>query len=370
MRNTIITIVMLIAAAAQAQWTNVWPAWNYPREQNEQIRQCYSAAVERCAAVNTNNPTAPTWYRLNRTILVNLKTKLKAIIPTYTTNETVNANGDVSFLSATGLCVLLTIPTNYFDYTPYRGISGLGGNTNDTTVGRPYGYTNASTVAGGPYLPAGRATWYDTDYGIDPIRLVVNMLTNSLSSGSIAENNSEYWWGYSWDGDIYESSWISATNHANTLYQLSSTPGWTHAYGKAAYRAVWGGIVYAIFQRAGLWYANFGNRATNITSQNALYLFATNGPIWDGMVTYHTSMVFNAWNGPAGLTNGRYVYIETVTTTTNAILLSPIYGATNQPSMAWSQPEINEDVHYEGYSVEGARSLNWWTLDTNGFKYK
>jgi hypothetical protein len=69
------------------------------------------------------------------------------------------------------------LPTNFFDYTPWRDLSGIGGFTNDLTVGRPHGMTNQYTAAGGTNFPAGRSRWYTTDYGIDGCKAFLDRLT-------------------------------------------------------------------------------------------------------------------------------------------------------------------------------------------------
>jgi hypothetical protein len=69
------------------------------------------------------------------------------------------------------------LPTNFFEYTPYRGLDGVGPFTNDTSVGHPHGWTNSYTLSGGNDFPDGRSAWYTTDYGWDGIRCVVTNLS-------------------------------------------------------------------------------------------------------------------------------------------------------------------------------------------------
>lgn len=181
MRKLCIALVSLTAIAADAQWSTNWPAWSFPREQNDQLRQCYSAVVERCTVAGVAAPSAPAWYRLNRTTVVNLKSKSKELLPYFVRSDLTTEgdfveyywnlpapayNDDVPCFTVTGLLSTCKLPTNYFDYTPYRGLSG---NTNS-------GETNATTAQGGTTYPEGRTCWYTSDYGIDQMTSVVSRL--------------------------------------------------------------------------------------------------------------------------------------------------------------------------------------------------
>ena len=51
-------------------WSEVWPSQANPRQGYRHLSECYTAVVERCTATSNALPTAPAWYRSNRTILV------------------------------------------------------------------------------------------------------------------------------------------------------------------------------------------------------------------------------------------------------------------------------------------------------------
>ena len=121
-------------------------------------------------------PATTNLHRPGTDFSPNLKGCLKSAVPYY-----VNSNGMSSvtnyFLSVnptakslpmwtvTGILVACKMPTNWFEYTPPRSLSGIGGATNDASVGHAYGYTNAWTILGGTNYPAVRSKWYTTDYG-------------------------------------------------------------------------------------------------------------------------------------------------------------------------------------------------------------
>jgi hypothetical protein len=93
--------------------------------------------------------------------------------------------------------MLAKTPTNLFDFTPYRGLDGVGPFTNDTSVGHPHGWTNEYTVAGGSYFDGSRTNWYTTDYGWDDLRAAItNLRYRTFSSAYLEERVSAYGSGY------------------------------------------------------------------------------------------------------------------------------------------------------------------------------
>ena len=80
-------------------------------------------------------------------------------------------------LSVSNVLERANLPENYFTYTPWRCLNGLGGLTNDVTVGREHGWTNATTASGGiNNFSAGRTNWYTTDYGWQGIKDICNQM--------------------------------------------------------------------------------------------------------------------------------------------------------------------------------------------------
>lgn len=166
-----------------------------------QIDNLTSGVVERLQAHYKNGADidldSPTWWRLQRSMLIDLKTALKDMIPDtiyylnwggwINTNDLPDTGLNISnyLFSVSSLCVACAVPINYFDYTPWRGLNGLGGYTNDSTVGHPHGWTNEHTVAGGTNFPPGRTNWYTTDYGFDQLRSLLSNMTVYCYEGGV-----------------------------------------------------------------------------------------------------------------------------------------------------------------------------------------
>lgn len=210
-RSAIILTLVVLAMPAAGQWsTNAWPAWDHPRQHDVQIAQVYSGLVERLdvLAALGREPYYPTLTASNRrnpsATLGNFKLATRLLLETgytyggegsdFIDRGEMNTGAEIAW---TNLCARQRIPVNYLDYTPYRFIDGLGVFTNDTSVGRPYGWTNAYTVAGGTNFPAGRSTWYSTDYGIGPMTNILAELlyvavdvTGDVETRSSETNNS------------------------------------------------------------------------------------------------------------------------------------------------------------------------------------
>ncbi len=190
MRRWIITgIVMAMCSTIQAsQNTNIWPSYKHPRSLMSQLNECYTGLLERytVCGLAVTNVTSPVTNRPNRATVDGFKEDIQTIIPYFwnTNNPISNAN-TIVYYSMTNIFDVVKIPTNYFDWTPDRGISGIGGYTNDTTVGHAYGFTNEYTVQGGTNFPAGRTNWYTTDYGIQPIRDILEKAQYTTAMGTI-----------------------------------------------------------------------------------------------------------------------------------------------------------------------------------------
>ena len=189
-------LIVFCAGMSYAGWpSGIWPSETYPREGYGQLSSVWSATWERCSAAGVTLPATPTWHRPGTDFSPNLKGCLKTAIPLYVdgtgisdyTNYFLSVNTNARSLpmwTVTGLMVACKMPTNWLDYTPPRGLSGLGGATNDATVGHPYGYTNEWTVLGGTNYPTGRTKWYSTDYGYGmATNLFSRLLDISLTPG-------------------------------------------------------------------------------------------------------------------------------------------------------------------------------------------
>lgn len=178
--------------AEAEQNTNVWPSWDNPRLLLTQLNECYTGLVERytVCGLNITNVTLPATNRPNKATLEAYKDEIQTIIPYFwDTNAPISNATSITYLSVTGLISSLKLPTNYFAWTPDRGMSGTGGYTNDTTVGHAYGFTNEYTVAAGTNFPGSRTNWYTTDYGIQPIRDILERLQYTTANATLLNSN-------------------------------------------------------------------------------------------------------------------------------------------------------------------------------------
>ena len=199
-------LILLIAGTCYGWDTNAWPAYLNSRAGRIHALNCASSVVEKADSVSgapsTLYPSVSFW-RLQRGNCIEVKEKLLEVSSatySWTTNTTVSAvaiaaNADANYppnvdalivsnsiRNKIELCQIAKVPTNFFEYTPYRGLDGVGPFTNDATVGHPHGWTNASTAAGGSVFPSGRSKWYTTDYGWDSVKAVANVLVRRVDS--------------------------------------------------------------------------------------------------------------------------------------------------------------------------------------------
>ena len=240
MRKILIMAFAMTASLSSAGWSTNWPAYEHPRESVSWANDIYTANLERVVAYNsmndrndTSDPETNQFWRYNRTNIVEAKSVAKILCGRFLDHGARESAGswaeaansytglvNVPKFNAISICEYAKLPTNFFDYTPWRGLSGLGGFTNDTTVGHAYGFTNAYTIDGGTNFPGGRTNWYTTDYGWDGLKACLNVLSQTHTS----------------DGDltprwvtttISYSSWGSSGNSANEAYNVaaSSWPG-------------------------------------------------------------------------------------------------------------------------------------------------
>ena len=198
-RLYIVCAVLLAGSSARAQWdTNAWPSYEHRRAGNSQLQDLFDAVTERNAALTTWDQqwvpsfSAPSFWRFERSKLIEYKDAIEDLCELYIrTNEFssgvyTNYCGPLTgfpMYDAESILSAACLPTNWFDYTPWRCLGGAGPFTNDTTVGRGYGWTNEHTEAGGNNFPGSRSTWYTTDYGLEGARSVLALMTVTESYG-------------------------------------------------------------------------------------------------------------------------------------------------------------------------------------------
>jgi hypothetical protein len=357
-------------------WSEVWPSQANPRQGYRQLSECYTAVVERCTAVSNTLPTAPAWYRSNRTILVDLKAKTKTCIPSFAATNLLDsaspfcatraASSGSGFTiptwSVTGLLVYLRMPTNYFDYTPYRSISGLGAGTNDTSVPYPHGFTNASTAAGGTNWPGSQTNWYSTDYGYAKLPDILNALrwTVGNASGSTlaqyegATNDTAGWGDPVWQQLKTDASnqWAaSVSTNAGWTAQSCANGGWIQLPAWMEARAV-----------SQTWKIRTTGLATGLAHRVEHYVYTTNAAAYQG-----ATPTFNSFD--EGWVNGQYQYLSLSTAQTNATIDSATGGSTNIQNTWAARPTGSPAVTGIGYRHAGYKALVLWDV-TGGFVFR
>ena len=333
-----------------AGWdTNVWPAYEHPREVRQQMEDCYNALSERCQ-VAFWSCTAPAFYRTFRSDLHELKTSLHELFDgvaypfaatnlsdpdgsfdTWYTNQT--CTGDylsdpLPELSWTGLCSIARIPTNFFTFTPYRSeIAGLGGFTNDiAVVGHAHGYTNAETAAGGPFYPSGRTNWYTTDYGLDALKAAIRCLawTHWVPPGEgrfVADSKSGA-------NASYSNTWANAVAGAeavtNAGYDSVQIITSGHFQDALKYSAAW---------RSCTWYYEISapDWATNISRLFDVYDYAG-----ASSVGYPPAPVFDAYG--TSVRDSEWTRLATTNSVLAQSVTSAVLGSVAIPSPWTAEP--------------------------------
>jgi len=269
-RHSLAAAVFLAAAVAGAQFAeSLWPSYEHPRGTFEaQLWQVYSGLVERSDAAGLGRPSPPRVVETNqvvstntvpwttnsvvstnlydglREILIDYKSHTSALIPYFLNMAGADTNGTLSTnalwvnWTTNTFIAALCLPSNYFEVTHFRFLGGLGSLTNDATVGRSHGYTNAWTAAGGTNFPPGRTNWYSTDYGVDGLRLSLKNMRYKLATatmqaqdsrcGDADDNGASTPRSFSYLADIAKKEY---TNSAPTTNWVNTTIEWRLFYG-------------------------------------------------------------------------------------------------------------------------------------------
>jgi len=231
-RHSALLVFALAAQVSYGQWdtNSLWPAWKFPRSTNgittniltRQLWQVYSALVERCDAVGTNlvaYPVAPgqtnavVTNKSERAILIHYKDKAKTLLTNFLDHTKADSGGiypsNATFQTwnVSNLSYAINIPSNYFDVTFWRFLSGLGV-YEDTNVGHRVGYTNFYTQNAGTNFTGYRDKWYTTDYGVDELRRVIGQMRQVVSTNIIHQYVAGTNWAVENDNPLYSVSAI------------------------------------------------------------------------------------------------------------------------------------------------------------------
>ena len=374
MKTAIITLIALAVFPAFGGWTN-FPAWQHPGQFENQMSQLWSQQWERVDAATTylRAPSYPSawaswkFWLTSRDKLVELKAVQKGVIQYYVVpwkvNETdLTASNGLTFFTVEAACIAAGRPVNYYDYTPYSFLSGLGGQTSDVAaVGHPHGWTNEYTMQGGSALPLGRTNWYTTDYGIDGLKEIgTNLYLTTPWNDTVASER--------YSGEIGYGS-----NYSDSV--ASTRASWTNSSSVNSARAYW----WILRDKSPLNYDALAEHSsaftiaywmsTNIGKQVSWWLCATNAvggyyPITDNQ--YHE-------NGD-GWTPNTYQLLETPVNAGYASAVTSVndtaYGNASHIPQPPADPANTNETYIIGYSIRFVRNLSVadWSV-TNGFKW-
>jgi hypothetical protein len=274
MKTTILIYCSLVCMAA-GQWsTNIWPSYAYPRQSAAQFAEVHSAAVERCYAAGLSI-AGLRLYRSQYANLTNIKARIREAVPYYIVTN--GQDGDLSaeietnglrHYTSTSILASVKMPTNFFDYTPWSNLSGVGPFTN-AGLAWGNGWTNAQTEAGGTNYPEGRTKWFTTDYGlmritnVFPALLWANANLGGVTRYQLAE---------------YKTVSTNATPQDVFDLALADSNGWPFAYYTATNGDPQGGE-FLIGQSSAMWWYDDQSISLWITTGEAdIYPDSTNRP--------------------------------------------------------------------------------------------
>lgn len=358
-------------------WSEVWPSQANPRQGYRHLSEVYTSCVERCRVAGVTLPVAPAWYRFNRTVFTNCKSRLQAAIPSYLVTNILDTTSPVAsnyfgsnpgktthFVkhTATGLLWICRMPTNYFAYTPWRSLSGLGGNTNDASVSYPYGDTNAFTVAGGTNFPPGRSAWYTTDYGWQSWPTLISNLV--WTGGADAWYRTNTWGTYIHYPESYDTTFAGMKTKVEALWQSPDPTTGNFIWGAYATDS---GSYYNGALRASQFYSSISSLPTQYLHYVEFYAWSTNQSFSNPGV-----QEYSAQGTPLQSNVLSYVCYES---SSNAVSTG-VFGNTNMPSWV-DQPAANYDENGRGFAFvdyavapnTAQRYLIRWD-NTGGFLFK
>jgi len=391
----------LAASAHGAGWaTNAWPSTTYPRNIDIALSDCWSGTCERVQIGNFSDqngfgwslPTGLSWWRSNRGNLIVIKSWLAKIISysgvtvarpwpmSSSTVAWVNTNALTSTADAGAALTANSgawpiwnnqaqflaqcrFPTNYFDFTPYRGTSGCG-----------YPYVTSETLAGGTNYPPGRTNWTTLDYGVARLPTLINSLYATRME-TLSATNSRAW------GTGSGSTWSAAKTAAENNYSnrvetfwdgRAGTSGWGYWHPADQWTPeAWYSYSAYIHNSVRTWSPDTAVYASGVSNRYEVYVRANHIPYGTPAVG---TQVFDRIDFPA-ITLTNYVFVGSQTNFATITI-----GSTNRPSTWCDDPGV--DPAYGdglggymfaktlGCSINGGTvAVRFWNV-TNGLRYQ
>lgn len=404
--------LVCLAAPALAQFSpSLWPSYEHPRGTFEpQLWQVYSGLVERSDVAGIGRPTPPRIVQTNqvvmtntvpwttnnvvgtnlydglREILIDYKAHTSALIPYFMdmtgsdTNGYLATNAVFSNWTTNRFIAALCLPSNYFEVTHFRFLSGLGALTNDQTVGRSHGYTNAWTAAGGTNFPPGRTNWYSTDYGVDGLRVSLKHMRYALATAGLKANASINGVGEDfssgsrrgWSSNVtdavrdYTNTYANITNWAT--FSTATTVGrWSEGWVSKTItdsRPDWHIVSLDSYDAA---YCTATNIPTNYSASVDFYVRATNvlAELDVGYATWYVRSEFDSGGTDMQFMQWKKLSSSTTTGKTLTAISPLLFDYDNTTPTMCSEPQPTNR-----WATSGAYSNEYWGGEARGFNLR
>ncbi|MCK5021148.1 MAG: hypothetical protein KAS32_29325 [Candidatus Peribacteraceae bacterium] len=370
MKKLLIVLILFLPCTVIAQgFDNVWPAWENFKQGETQDLNLHSSIVER-AQIDSGGTGIVVFYKSAFDNLESFKDNVS--LTSWLDRRGTNASGHFKFpsvspssnpapWSVTGITEHINLPTNYYDYTPFKCLHGYGPFTNDTTVGHGYGWTNANTQIAGTNFPGSRTNWYTTDYGRDGMRTTMPHLvwTYRDQFTSLKWRSIEYKWTFTTNAGTWEDTKTGAENATPIITTNDNVVG-------AFAQGIRGGFsnytATLVTRQTMVIVTNFPT--TNISRSVDLYI-AGEFPLDSAHIRQYDLQNFTDWT----LELSNHIFVLNFPESDSLSQTSSPVGEITQPPNWCDEPVPFSNQQARGFgTAEFGVVLKW--DGTNGLKYK